>query len=44
MVHGLRSTLAYKGCGESVTGVDPSMIHCMEYIGIYRGCRETFPR
>ena len=37
----MQSTLIYRGCGESLEGVDPSKIHHMGSTLIYRGCGES---
>ena len=39
-IHRVRSTLLYKGCGESLGGVDPSRIHCMMSTLVYKVCGE----
>ena len=41
MIPCLASTLVYKGCGESLKGVDPSMIHRMRCTLVYKGCSES---
>ena len=37
----MRSTLVYKGCGESLEGLDHSMIHGMRSKLVYKGCGES---
>ena len=33
----MRFTQVYKGCGESLKGVEPSRIHRMRFTLVYRG-------
>ena len=40
MIHRMGCTPFYKGCGESLEGVDPSMCHRMGSTPFYRGCGE----
>ena len=37
----MSSTLVYKGCGESLRGLDPSKNHHLRYILVYRGYGES---
>ena len=37
----MRPTLLFRGCGESLEGVDIAMIHAMRSTLVHRGCGES---
>ena len=41
MIYRIWSTAFYKGCSESLRGVDTSMIHHMRCTPFYMGCSES---